>query len=39
MSATRRVALALDALRHGWAVRVSGRVLVPAETGVGEGMT
>ena len=39
MSATRRVALALDALRHGWAVRVNGRVLVPAETGFGAGVS
>lgn len=31
----RRVALAVDALRHGWAIRLGGRVLVPAETGFG----
>lgn len=35
MSATRRVARALDALRHGWAVRVGPWVLLPAETGFG----
>ena len=32
-SATRRVALALDALRHGWAIRVGACTLLPAETG------
>ena len=36
MSSTRRVARALDALRHGWAIRVSGADgaldLLPAET-------
>ena len=39
MRATRRVALALDALRHGWPVEVDGvlRVL-PAETGFGPGV-
>lgn len=31
----RRVALAVDALRHGWAIDIAGRVLVPAETGFG----
>ncbi|MFC0205680.1 GTP cyclohydrolase II [Novosphingobium soli] len=36
----RRVALALDALRHGWAVRVDGGdVLLPAETGFAEGVS
>ena len=35
-SATRRVALALDALRHGWAVVIDGSLaLLPAETGFG----
>lgn len=34
MRATRRVALALDALRHGWPVEVDGVLrLLPAETG------
>ena len=34
MRATRRVALALDALRHGWPVEVDGVLrLIPAETG------
>lgn len=33
-AATRRVALALDALRHGWAIRIDGALaLLPAETG------
>jgi GTP cyclohydrolase II len=37
--AARRVALALDALRHGWAIRVgAGPVLLPAETGFGDGV-
>ncbi|NBC37617.1 GTP cyclohydrolase II [Novosphingobium sp. FSY-8] len=37
-SPARRVALALDALRHGWAVRVHGRaVLLPVETGFAPG--
>ena len=40
MSATRRVARALDALRHGWAIRVSGADgaldLLPAETAFAE---
>ena len=32
----RRVALALDALRHGWPVRIDGNLtLLPAETGFG----
>ncbi|MCT2397953.1 GTP cyclohydrolase II [Novosphingobium mangrovi (ex Huang et al. 2023)] len=35
----RRVALALDALRHGWPVRVGeGDVLLPAETGFAPGV-
>ena len=34
----RRVARALDALRHGWAVRLGGLTLVPAETGFGAGL-
>lgn len=34
MSSTRRVALALDALRHGWPIRVDDSLLLlPAETG------
>lgn len=37
---TRRVALALDALRHGWPVRVGdGTVLLPAETGFAAGVS
>ena len=40
MSGTRRVARALDALRHGWAIRVSGADgaldLLPAETAFAE---
>lgn len=40
MRATRRVALALDALRHGWPVEVDGVLrLLPAETGFGPGVT
>jgi len=39
MSASRRVALALDALRHGWAVRVGPWALLPAETGFGAGVS
>lgn len=36
----RRVALALDALRHGWPVQVAGgEVLLPAETGFAIGTT
>lgn len=36
----RRVALALDALRHGWPIRVAGGpVLLPAETGFAPGVT
>lgn len=35
----RRVALALDALRHGWPIRVEGGdVLLPAETGFAAGV-
>lgn len=33
------MALALDALRHGWAVSVAGLVLLPAETGFAPGVT
>jgi len=33
--ATRRVAQALDALRHGWAIGLPGLTLLPAETGFG----
>ena len=40
MTGSRRVARALDALRHGWAIRVSGADgalgLLPAETGFAE---
>ena len=40
MSGTRRVALALDALRHGWPVVVDGTLtLLPAETGFGTAVT
>ena len=36
-SASRRVALALDALRHGWPIALGGKVtLLPAETGFGD---
>ncbi len=38
-AAARRVAQALDALRHGWAIAVDGLVLVPAETGFGSGLS
>ena len=38
-SAARRVALAIDALRHGWAIAVDGLHLLPAETGFGAGVT
>lgn len=34
-SPARRVALAVDALRHGWAIRIGDWTLVPAETGFG----
>lgn len=37
-SAARRVALAIDALRHGWAIEIGGRRLLPAETGFGNGL-
>jgi len=38
--ASRRVALALDALRHGWAVELDGVLrLLPAETGFGPEVT
>ena len=34
-SPQRRVALAIDALRHGWPIRLDGRItLLPAETGL-----
>ena len=36
---TRRVALALDALRHGWPIRLGGVTLLPAETGFGADVT
>ncbi len=40
MRATRRVALALDALRHGWPIEVDGVLrLLPAETAFGPGAT
>ncbi len=39
MTGSRRVALAIDALRHGWAIAVDGVTLLPAETGFGEGVT
>ena len=35
----RRVALAIDALRHGWGIVVDGMHLLPAETGFGAGVT
>lgn len=36
-SAARRVAQALDALRHGWPIALDGRfTLLPAETGLGQ---
>ncbi|MBA3053682.1 MAG: GTP cyclohydrolase II [Sphingomonadales bacterium] len=39
-SAPRRVALALDALRHGWPITVDGGLaLLPAETGFGPGVS
>ena len=38
-SPARRVALAIDALRHGWAIAVDGLHLLPAETGFGAGVT
>ena len=37
---SRRVALAIDALRHGWPIDVDGGMrLLPAETGFGEGVS
>ncbi|WP_425437268.1 GTP cyclohydrolase II [Novosphingobium guangzhouense] len=33
------MALALDALRHGWPIRVAGQVLLPAETAFAPGAT
>ncbi len=40
MRATRRVALALDALRHGWPLEIDGLLrLLPAETGFGPDVT
>ena len=39
-SPSRRVALAIDALRHGWVISFDGVfALLPAETGFGEGAT
>ena len=39
-SPARNVALALDALRHGWPIAVDGvLILLPAETGFGDGVT
>ena len=38
-AAARRVALAIDALRHGWAIAVDGMVLLAAETGFGADVT
>ncbi len=38
-SPARRVALAIDALRHGWTIAVEGMILLPAETGFGAGVT
>ena len=36
-SASRRVALAIDALRHGWPIRLEGAfTLLPADTGFGD---
>ena len=37
-SPARRVALAIDALRHGWTIAVEGMILLPAETGFGAGV-
>ena len=39
MIGSRRVALAIDALRHGWAIEVGGLALLPAETGFGADVT
>jgi GTP cyclohydrolase II len=39
-SPARRVALAIDALRHGWPIRLENAfTLLPAETGLGDGVT
>ena len=38
-AAARRAALAIDALRHGWAIAVGGMVLLPAETGFGDAVS
>ena len=39
-SPARRAALAIDALRHGWPIRLDGRMtLLPAETGFAPGAT
>ena len=38
-SPSRRVALAIDALRHGWPIAIDGMHLLPAETGYGLGIT
>ena len=38
-SPARRVALAIDALRHGWMIAVDDLTLLPAETGFGAGVT
>ncbi|MCC6924454.1 GTP cyclohydrolase II [Novosphingobium sp.] len=39
-SPARRVALAIDALRHGWPIRVDDSLtLLPAETGLGDGVS
>ena len=38
-SPSRRVALAIDALRHGWPIAIGGLKLLPAETGYGSGVT
>jgi len=39
-SPSRRVALAIDALRHGWPIALDGTlILLPAETGFGQGVT
>ena len=38
-SPARRVALAIDALRHGWAIELEGLALLPAETGFGPKIT
>ena len=38
-SPARRVALAIDALRHGWTIAIDGLILLPAETGFGAEVT